>query len=62
MLFKIPTIKDIQYEHKDIYFISGDTLYMYRDELGLKPLIKYNEFRFNQHKLYNVYVKIKGSE
>lgn len=56
LLFSVSSIKDIQYESSDIYFVKDDTLFMYRDELGVRPLIKYNEFRFNQDKLYNVYI------
>lgn len=56
LLFTVPSINNIKYEAKDIYFISNDTLYVYRDTLGAKPLVKYNEFVFNKGNLYNVYV------
>ncbi|MDD2469540.1 MAG: hypothetical protein PHI22_01225 [Bacilli bacterium] len=56
LLFKINAVKNIRYASGDIYFISNDTLYMYRSSLGLKPLIKYSEFIFNKSNLYNVYV------
>lgn len=57
LLFKVPSINNVKYDEDDIYFISDDILYYYRDKIGLKPLIKYNEFRFNQSNLYNIYVK-----
>ena len=34
LLFSVSSIKDIQYESSDIYFVKDDTLFMYRDELG----------------------------
>ena len=56
LLFRVPTINRIKFAADDIYFISNDTLYSYRESLGLRPLIKYNEFIFNNSDLYNVYV------
>jgi hypothetical protein len=57
LLFSVPSANNIKYVDKDIYLISNDTLYVYRDSFGLKPLIKYNEFVFNKSNLYNVYVE-----
>ncbi len=57
LLFTVPSITNVKYDNDDIYFISDDILYYYRDNIGIKPLIKYNEFRFNQNNLYNIYVK-----
>jgi hypothetical protein len=57
LLFSVPSVNNIKYVNKDIYLISNDTLYVYRDSFGLRPLIKYNEFVFNKSNLYNVYVE-----
>jgi hypothetical protein len=56
LIFSVPSIKDIKYSEKDIYFISNDTLYVYHDNLGLNPLVKYNDLATNGYSLYNVYV------
>lgn len=56
LLFRTPSINNIKYVNRDIYFISNDTLYGFRDNLGLRPLVKYSEFVFNRSNLYNVYI------
>ncbi len=56
LLFRVPTINRIKFIADDIYFVSNDTLYSYQENLGLRPLIKYNEFIFNSSDLYNVYI------
>lgn len=56
LLFRVPSVNSIKYSSHDLYFISGDTLYTYRDTLGLRPLAKYSEFVFNKGNLYNAYV------
>jgi hypothetical protein len=56
LLFKVPSVNNIKYVSEDVYFASNDTLYMYRDNLGLSPLVKYSEFVFNKSNLYNVYI------
>lgn len=56
LIFKTPTVNSPKYVGEDIYFVSSDTLYYYRYDQGLKPIIKYSEFVFNQSNLYNVYV------
>ncbi len=55
-LFKLPTITSVKYIEDAIYFISNDHLYMYSDSLGLRPLLKYNELKFNQNNMYNIYI------
>lgn len=55
-IFTVPSINRIKYQANSIYFISNDTLYMYADNIGLKPLIIYNEFIFNKSDLYNIYI------
>jgi hypothetical protein len=57
LIFRVPSIKNIKYARDDIYFISNDTLYTYRGNLGLRPVVKYSEFVFNESNLYNVYVE-----
>jgi hypothetical protein len=56
LIFSVPSISNIKYKSDDIYFTTNDTLYMYRENLGLRPLIKYREFATNKSNLYNVYV------
>ena len=56
LLFSKPGINRVKYIDNDIYFISNDTLYFYRDSLGLKPLIKYKDFIANDGDLYNIYL------
>jgi hypothetical protein len=56
LLFTVPSANNIKYISGDIYLVSNDTLYVYRDSLGLKPLIKYSEFNFNKSNLYNIYI------
>jgi hypothetical protein len=56
LLFTVPSANNIKYISGDIYLITNDTLYVYRDSLGLRPLIKYSEFNFNKSNLYNVYI------
>lgn len=55
LLFRIPSITNIKYIEDNIYFLSDDTIYMYDDYVGLRPLVKYNELKFNQNNMYDVY-------
>jgi len=57
LIFSVPSINDIQYFNNDVYFTSGDTLYLYRDVIGIIPLVKYSEFATNKNNLYNIYVE-----
>lgn len=59
LLFKTPSINSIKYVKDSIYFLSNDMLYMYQDHVGLQPLVKYQEFNFNQNNIYDVYLKTK---
>ncbi|MDD3048791.1 MAG: hypothetical protein PHQ89_02215 [Bacilli bacterium] len=56
LLFKVPNISNIKYINKSIYFISEDILYMYSDETGLRPLLKYHELIFNKSNMYEIYI------
>ncbi len=51
LLFSIPSISNITYIDDYIFFISNDTLYMYQDKLGLRPLVNNNEFTFNKNNM-----------
>lgn len=53
-LFNNPQAKAIVVSKGSIYFIIEDLLYRY-DEFGLKPLIKYNELKFNLSNIYGAY-------
>ncbi len=57
LLFKMSTINSVRYVKDSIYFLSDNTLYMYQDSLGLRPLVIYNELRFNQRNMYDVYLR-----
>lgn len=56
LIFQVPSINDIKYEFDSIYFVSEKTLYSYRNDFGLRPIINYNEFTSNKNGLYNVHV------
>ncbi len=56
LLFETSNLSDVRYIEDSIYFIENDILYIYRDNLGLRPLIKYNEFLFNQTNMYDVFI------
>jgi hypothetical protein len=56
LIFTMPAINNIKYSANSIYFVSNDTLYTYRDNIGLRPIIKYSQFATNKPNLYNVYV------
>ncbi|MFA5410177.1 MAG: hypothetical protein WC343_15490, partial [Bacilli bacterium] len=56
LLFSMPSISNVKYAAEDLYFISNDTLYMYCDNLGLAPLVKYSAFTIGEGDLYNIYV------
>jgi hypothetical protein len=55
LLFRSPTINNMKYIGDSMYFINQDTLYMYNDFYGLRPLIKYNEFKFNKNNMYEIF-------
>lgn len=57
LLFKMPQVTNVKYIKDSIYFLNDNTLYMYQDSLGLRPLIKYDELRFNQRNMYDVYAR-----
>lgn len=56
LLFRVSAANSNKYTENDIFFIQNDTLYTYRSNLGLRPLVKYSEFVFNKNNLYNVYI------
>ena len=46
-------ITEWQVKDGGVAFIAGDTLYLYTDYFGLKPVIKNNEFLYNSKNIYN---------
>jgi hypothetical protein len=59
LLFRAPNLNSVKYVNDSIYFLSDDTLYMYQDQTGLLPLVKYPEFHFNQNNIYDIYIENK---
>ena len=47
LLFTFPNIKEWNIKDNDIIFINNDTLYFYNDKLGLLPILKTNELKYN---------------
>lgn len=59
LLFNMPEFKEWIVIDDDIFGISNDTLYLYSNEYGLKPLIKYSEFLYHTKNMYSVTKKTK---
>jgi len=45
----------VKSQENEVYFISGDYLYMYSDKLGTVKMIKYFELSFNYHNLIYIF-------
>ncbi|MEG2311704.1 MAG: hypothetical protein RSB72_03305 [Bacilli bacterium] len=56
-LFTTKNIDNIYYIENYVYFISGDTIYVYNDTFGVKPLVQYKELEFNKNINFNVFIK-----
>ncbi len=56
-LFSTKTINHICYVDNYVYYIDGDTMYVYNDEFGIKSILQYRELAFNTNLRFNVYVK-----
>lgn len=50
-------IKEWQVHDDGVSFIVGDTLYLYTDVYGLKPILKNSEFQYNSK---NIYYFVRG--
>ncbi len=50
-------IVDWDMDKGDIIFVSGDTMYLYSESKGIKPIVSNNEFRYNYKNICNFYKK-----
>lgn len=57
LLFKFSDLKELKVLNGNLYFISGDTVYMYNDTIGLKRVIENRELIYNYKNIFNVYEK-----
>ncbi|HPE15307.1 MAG TPA: hypothetical protein PLT65_05800 [Bacilli bacterium] len=55
LLFYQKNATSIQAENSQLYFIVGDSLYIYDQKNGVKKLITYKEFSFNTENMYTAY-------
>lgn len=52
-LFQTESIENINYINNYLYFSCKDTIYIYSEKFGIKPILKYSELDFNKNiKLY----------
>lgn len=56
-LFETTNISNVQYIDDYIYYIDGDLLKYYNVETGVRTLLEYEDFNFNQNLYYYVYIK-----
>lgn len=54
ILFNLQDFREWTVINDTIFGISGDTLYGYNDQVGLKPLVKYSEFNYHDKNMYAV--------
>lgn len=57
MICQFDNIKEWQVHDGGVSFIVGDTLYLYTDIYGLKPILKNSEFQYNSK---NIYYFVRG--
>ena len=56
-MFHFDHISEWNIKNGDIMVLSGDTMYLYTEENGLKPVVKNNEYTFNHFNICNFYKK-----
>ena len=56
-LFEFKDVSDWRLSSGDIVFISGDTMYLFSEKYGIKPIVKNKEFKFNYNNICNLYKK-----
>lgn len=57
LICQFDNIKEWQVHDDGVSFIVGDTLYLYTDIYGLKPILKNSEFKYNSK---NIYYFVRG--
>ncbi len=53
LLFQFPNIVDWKIKDGSIMVVSGDTMYLYSDDLGLRPIVKDPELPYNYKNICN---------
>lgn len=56
-LFKFDEVTDWKVVDNDIIFTVGDTLYLFTERYGIKPIARNNEFKYNYKNICNLYKK-----
>ena len=56
LLLDVSNYKNIKIDNDRVYYINDTELYRY-DKYGIKKLVTHNEFKYNNHNIYNVYNK-----
>ena len=57
-LLKYNEVRDWKISGGDLIFVNGDTMYLYSDIYGIKPIVKNSEFKFNYNNICNFYKKM----
>lgn len=57
LLFKFNDFKELKVVNNNVYGISGDTVYQYSDDLGLRKVAYNRELLYNYKNIYGVYEK-----
>ena len=57
LICQFDNIKEWQVHDDGVSFIVDDTLYLYTDVYGLKPILKNSEFKYNSK---NIYYFVRG--
>ena len=56
-LFHFQSAADWKVSERDIMILSEDTVYLYTEGTGIKPIVKSKEFLFNYKNICNFYKK-----
>ena len=54
-LFKLDDFKEIKVLNGNIYGVSGNTIYIYNDRIGLQKAVEDRELNYNYKNIYSVY-------
>ncbi len=55
LIYKDAGVKDLIIYENDVYFLVGDTIYLYNASNGVVPIVKSNEFLYNNVNIFDVY-------
>lgn len=59
LLFKQDNMKEIKVIDNTIYYMVGDSIYLYNNETGIQKVLQNSEWNYNYTNIYNVYKKSK---